>query len=95
MLGAQELLVFCSLLIFLCSYVVQVVEDIYLQLKLKKPVAKFKASCFRPNLFYDVQFKDALDDPFDDLQDFVVKALGVNWEQNRTVSKALLCSYCM
>lgn len=65
----------------------QVVDDIYLQLKLKKPVAKFKASCFRSNLFYDIQFKDALDDPFDELRDFVVEALGENWEENRTVSE--------
>lgn len=64
----------------------QVVEDIFLQLKLKKPVAKFKASCFRSNLFYDVRFKDALEDPFEELRDFVVEALGDNWEENRTVS---------
>lgn len=67
------------------SLIVQVVDDIYLQLKLKKPIAKFKTSCFRPNLFYDVRFKDSLDDPFDELRDFVLEALGDGWEENRTV----------
>lgn len=31
-----------------------VVEDIITSLTLKKPIAKFKASCFRPNLYYEV-----------------------------------------
>lgn len=78
----------CFKRVYFCIF--QVVEDIYLQLKLKKPVAKFKASCFRSNLFYDVRFKDALEDPFEELRDFVVEALGENWEENRTVSGAAL-----
>ncbi|KAK4304898.1 hypothetical protein Pmani_023165 [Petrolisthes manimaculis] len=72
----------------------KVVEDIFLQLKLKKPIAKFKTSCFRPNLFYDVRFKDSLDDPFDELRDFVVEALGDGWEQNRTEKSGCGIIYC-
>ncbi|XP_045582306.1 ATP-dependent DNA helicase Q5 [Procambarus clarkii] len=72
----------------------KVVDDIYLQLKLKKPVAKFKSSCFRSNLFYDVQFKDALDDPFEELKDFVIKSLGSNWDQNRTEKSGCGIIYC-
>ncbi|KAK3878866.1 hypothetical protein Pcinc_016526 [Petrolisthes cinctipes] len=72
----------------------KVVEDIFLQLKLKKPVAKFKTSCFRPNLFYDVRFKDSLDDPFNELRDFVVEALGDGWEQNRTEKSGCGIIYC-
>lgn len=73
-------------------YGVQVVEDIFAQLKLKKPIAKFKASCFRSNLYYDVRFKDALEDPFEELRDFTLEALGPNWEDNRTVSGCPLFS---
>ncbi|XP_042873002.1 uncharacterized protein LOC122253773 [Penaeus japonicus] len=72
----------------------KVVEDIFIQLKLKKPVSKFKSSCFRSNLFYDVRFKDALDDPFEDLKDFVIKSLGVGWEQNRTMRSGCGIIYC-
>lgn len=68
----------------------QVVDDIYLQLKLKKPVAKFKSSCFRKNLFYDIRFKEALEDPFEELKDFVIEALGDGWEENRSVSLLFL-----
>ncbi|XP_071552976.1 LOW QUALITY PROTEIN: uncharacterized protein [Panulirus ornatus] len=72
----------------------KVVDDIYVQLKLKKPVAKFKSSCFRSNLFYDVRFKDALDDPFEDLKAFVIKSLGDGWEENRTVKSGCGIIYC-
>ncbi|XP_037787319.1 LOW QUALITY PROTEIN: axoneme-associated protein mst101(2)-like [Penaeus monodon] len=72
----------------------KVVEDIFIQLKLKKPVSKFKSSCFRSNLFYDVRFKDALDDPFEDLKDFVIDSLGVGWEQNRTIRSGCGIIYC-
>ncbi|ROT71532.1 DNA helicase RecQ5 [Penaeus vannamei] len=72
----------------------RVVEDIFMQLKLKKPVSKFKSSCFRSNLFYDVRFKDALDDPFEDLKDFVIQSLGVGWEQNRTIRSGCGIIYC-
>nr|XP_017521619.2 ATP-dependent DNA helicase Q5 isoform X2 [Manis javanica] len=54
----------------------QVQEDVFAALHLKQPVATFKTPCFRANLFYDVQFKELLSDPFGDLSDFCRKALG-------------------
>ncbi|XP_068237776.1 LOW QUALITY PROTEIN: uncharacterized protein [Palaemon carinicauda] len=72
----------------------KVVDDIFVQLKLRNPVARFKTSCFRPNLFYDVRFKDALDDPFEELKDFVVESLGVGWEENRTPQSGCGIIYC-
>ncbi|CAL4163656.1 unnamed protein product, partial [Meganyctiphanes norvegica] len=71
----------------------KVVEDIFKQLQLRK-VSKFKTGCFRSNLFYDVSFKDALEDPFEDLKDFVVKSLGVGWEENRSNKSGCGIIYC-
>ncbi|KAJ7399851.1 hypothetical protein BTVI_110919 [Pitangus sulphuratus] len=55
----------------------QVQEDIVAALKLKEPLSTFKTPCFRSNLFYDVQFKELLADPYANLKDFCLKALGV------------------
>ncbi|XP_036755958.2 ATP-dependent DNA helicase Q5 isoform X1 [Manis pentadactyla] len=54
----------------------QVQEDVFAALHLKQPVATFKTPCFRANLFYDVQFKELLSDPYGNLRDFCHKALG-------------------
>ncbi|XP_045155734.1 ATP-dependent DNA helicase Q5 isoform X2 [Echinops telfairi] len=54
----------------------QVQEDVFAALHLKPPVATFKTPCFRSNLFYDVQFKELLSDPYENLKDFCLKALG-------------------
>ncbi|XP_066091788.1 ATP-dependent DNA helicase Q5 isoform X2 [Saccopteryx bilineata] len=54
----------------------QVQEDVFAALHLKQPVAAFKTPCFRANLFYDVQFKELLSDPYENLRDFCHKALG-------------------
>ncbi|KAJ7316028.1 hypothetical protein JRQ81_002190 [Phrynocephalus forsythii] len=54
----------------------QVQDDIIASLKLKPPVATFKTPCFRPNLFYDVQYKELLTDPFENLKDFCLKSIG-------------------
>ncbi|XP_022379032.1 ATP-dependent DNA helicase Q5-like isoform X4 [Enhydra lutris kenyoni] len=54
----------------------QVREDVFAALHLKPPVATFKTPCFRANLFYDVQFKELLSDPYGNLRDFCLKALG-------------------
>ncbi|XP_044532709.1 ATP-dependent DNA helicase Q5 [Gracilinanus agilis] len=54
----------------------KVQEDVVTALKLRQPVAIFKTPCFRANLFYDVQFKDLLGDPYGNLKDFCLKALG-------------------
>ncbi|XP_052078652.1 ATP-dependent DNA helicase Q5-like [Mytilus californianus] len=53
----------------------QVLKDIIKQLKLKEPLAKFKTSCFRPNLYYDVKMKETLGDPYKDLSEFCLEAL--------------------
>ncbi|KAM6050655.1 ATP-dependent DNA helicase Q5 isoform 2-T3 [Chlamydotis macqueenii] len=53
----------------------QVQEDIVAALKLKQPLSTFKTPCFRSNLFYDVQFKELLTDPYTNLKDFCLKAL--------------------
>ncbi|NWU77086.1 RECQ5 helicase, partial [Onychorhynchus coronatus] len=55
----------------------QVQEDIVAALKLKQPLSTFKTPCFRSNLFYDVQFKEFLADPYANLKDFCLKALEV------------------
>ncbi|XP_053939613.1 ATP-dependent DNA helicase Q5 isoform X2 [Cuculus canorus] len=55
----------------------QVQEDIVAALKLKQPLSTFKTPCFRSNLFYDVQFKELLTDPYASLKDFCLKALEV------------------
>lgn len=54
----------------------QVRKDVFVALHLKQPVAAFKTPCFRANLFYDVQFKELLSDPYGNLRDFCLKALG-------------------
>ncbi|KFV52595.1 ATP-dependent DNA helicase Q5, partial [Gavia stellata] len=55
----------------------QVQDDIVAALKLKQPLSTFKTPCFRSNLFYDVQFKELLTDPYTNLKDFCLKALEV------------------
>ena len=41
----------------------KVQEDVLKSLHMTSPVDVFKTSCFRENLFYDVQYKDILKDP--------------------------------
>ncbi|XP_060077639.1 ATP-dependent DNA helicase Q5-like isoform X2 [Ylistrum balloti] len=53
----------------------EVVTDIEKQLQLKAPVKKFKSSCFRPNLFYDVAMKEVIGNPYEDLNKFARTAL--------------------
>ena len=53
-----------------------IVEDIIKQLKLRKSLAKFCQSCFRPNLYYEVRLMEPLGDPYEDLKEFAVKSLG-------------------
>ncbi|GLG96231.1 Uncharacterized protein GBIM_03048 [Gryllus bimaculatus] len=52
-----------------------VVEDIISNLRLKKPVDKYKTPCFRSNLFYDVVFKELMEDPVENLKDFAQDCL--------------------
>ena len=55
-----------------------VVADIKKSLSLRSPVATFKTSSFRPNLYYEVIFKDLLNDPYEDLRKFALNSLGVD-----------------
>ena len=64
---------YCCILIALSPF--KVVQDIFKQLKLKSPVASFKTPCFRSNLFYDVVFSDTMDDPCENLKDFIKDSL--------------------
>ena len=59
-----------------------VVQDILTSLQLRQPVAKFKTPCFRSNLFYDVVFKDTVDDPYSNLKEFVLKALSTDSKED-------------
>ncbi|CAJ0955657.1 unnamed protein product [Ranitomeya imitator] len=54
----------------------QVQDDIIASLKLRQPIEMFKTPCFRVNLFYDIQLKELLGDPYGNLKDFCLKALG-------------------
>ena len=58
-----------------------VVDDILHQLKMKRPVNKFKASCFRANLYYEVIYKELLEDPYQDLKNFALSALLIGYTQ--------------
>ena len=72
-----------------------VVDDIVSSLKLRKNHKTFKLPCFRKNIFYDVQFTDALTNEVDHLKEFISKSLGPNW-QNEKADKSSGCGivYC-
>ena len=50
--------------------------------------------CFRPNLFYDVQFRDIMRDEFEDVKEFAMAALGDGWEENRDRNSGAGIIYC-
>ncbi|KAH8379783.1 hypothetical protein KR009_007233 [Drosophila setifemur] len=54
----------------------EVKEDIYKQLRLKQPVAQFSTPSFRKNLFYDIVYKNSIQDDFQHLADFARHCLG-------------------
>ena len=54
------------------------IEDIFSLLQLKQPVNSFKESCFRSNLFYDVKFKQLMEDQYEDLLEFCLQSLHVD-----------------
>ena len=70
-----------------------VTKDILKQLSLKK-VKTVKVPCFRKNLFYDVRFRDCIQDEFEDLKDYVVGCLGDGWEEGRTRESGCGIIYC-
>ncbi|XP_053954287.1 recQ-like DNA helicase Blm [Anastrepha ludens] len=54
----------------------QVQEDIFQHLALKQPVAKFTTPSFRQNLFYDIVFKNSIEDDFQHLAAFALYCFG-------------------
>ena len=54
-----------------------VVEDIITCLRLRRPVSTFKTCCFRPNLYYEIKFKDLFSNYFDDLKTFCMRSLNI------------------
>jgi len=54
----------------------EVKEDIYQQLRLHQPVAQFSTPSFRKNLFYDIVYKNSIEDDFQHLADFARHCLG-------------------
>merc|ERR1712029_398178 len=73
----------------------KVVEDIITQLKMRPSnLQKFKLPCFRSNLFYDVRYRDCIDEPYADLQDFIVDCLGEGWEEDRDSKSNCGIIYC-
>ncbi|XP_031841611.2 ATP-dependent DNA helicase Q5 [Nomia melanderi] len=53
----------------------EVKDDILQCLNMKNPLI-FSVPVFRPNLYYDMWFLEALDKPFEHLKNFILKALG-------------------
>lgn len=72
----------------------KVFDDILVQLRLRQPVAIFKTSSFRANLYYDVEFKEALDEPFENLKNFSIRALGEGWEEEDPKRRGSGIVYC-
>jgi len=55
-----------------------VVEDIISCLRLRRPVSTFKTCCFRPNLYYEIKFKDLFTNHFEDLKAFCMRSLNIS-----------------
>lgn len=76
----------------------EVVKDIIKHLNLKEP-NQFRAPCFRKNLFYDVVFKNSIQDDFIHLRNFINKCMNDNddkYDGNKTKPNQLPCGivYC-
>lgn len=54
----------------------EVREDIYKQLHLRQPVAQFSTPSFRSNLYYDIVYKNSIEDDFKHLATFAEHCLG-------------------
>ncbi|GLV44894.1 RecQ5 helicase [Carabus blaptoides fortunei] len=60
----------------------EVYKDIITQLKLSDNHGRYKTSCFRENLYYDVIFKNLLNQSYEHLRDFINKCLCLSEEEN-------------
>lgn len=75
----------------------KVYKDIVSNLNLKEPISVFKTSCFRPNLYYDVSFKNLLTDDYIDLKIYIEKILRASAKDEEDVKpkdKACGIIYC-
>ncbi|XP_073843393.1 recQ5 helicase [Musca autumnalis] len=74
----------------------QVREDIFKQLRLNEPIAKFITPSFRKNLFYDVVFKNSIEDDFQHLAGFARHCLGDEEEFEKVAPAKRGCGiiYC-
>ncbi|XP_055695152.1 ATP-dependent DNA helicase Q5-like [Lutzomyia longipalpis] len=54
----------------------EVVKDILENLRFKEPIARFTTPCFRENLFYDVIFKNSINNDFKHLKEFIMQCKG-------------------
>ncbi|XP_064460729.1 ATP-dependent DNA helicase Q5-like [Ornithodoros turicata] len=72
----------------------KVFRDIVKQLRLHEPVQCFRSSSFRPNLYYDVEFKENLDNAYENVRDFAIKALGSDWEYEKPEKRGCGIIYC-
>ncbi|XP_066931580.1 ATP-dependent DNA helicase Q5-like [Clytia hemisphaerica] len=68
----------------------RVQDDVIRTLALKQPVSLYRAETFRTNLFYDVRFKELLDEPVEDLSTFLKKGL----EMSHDGDKPCAIVYC-
>lgn len=72
----------------------EVTEDIIKQLRLQKPVGKYKTPCYRSNLFYNVVFQNAMANPFEDLKDFISDHLRDDHQVDKPGNKSCGIIYC-
>lgn len=72
----------------------KVVEDVFKNLRLKAPVAKFKTSCFRKNLYYDVVFKNSIQDDYLHLREYIEGILDKDDVDIKPSKKACGIIYC-
>ncbi|XP_065094626.1 ATP-dependent DNA helicase Q5 [Ochlerotatus camptorhynchus] len=72
----------------------KVVVDIFKNLRLKEPIAKFKTPCFRKNLYYDVVFKNSIQDDYIHLRDYIESILHKDDADVKPTKKACGIIYC-
>lgn len=72
----------------------KVVDDIFKNLRLKEPIAKFKTPCFRKNLYYDVVFKNSIQDDYIHLRDYIESILDKDEKDIKPSKKACGIIYC-
>lgn len=72
-----------------------VVDDIIKNLQLHKPLKRFKTPCFRKNLYYDVVFKNSIDDDFKHLKEFIQKCLDHKTRDFVDTSNVRISDFCV